>query len=177
MDDLGRRLRRVEDRLELRELVTRYAIAIDDRDWDALATLFAPEARVRTAHGGGQCRDEVVAYYRSRLTTYGVTFHYPHGQVVEFVDDDEATGQVQAHAEVDVGGTSFYNGLRYRDHYVRRDGRWCFLERINHTIYAAPHADFDHLLGASRRNRRPGTEPRVGDLPEGLPTWTPDAHA
>lgn len=157
--------------------MSRYAIAIDDRDWDALAALFAPDARVRTAHGGGQGRDEVVAYYGSRLTNYGVTFHYTHGQVIQFTDDDEAIGQVQAHAELDVDGTSFYNGLRYLDHYVRRDGRWCFLERVNQTIYAAPHADFDHLLGSSRRNRRPGIEPRAGDLPEGLASWTPDSHA
>ena len=42
-DDLARRLARLEDREEIRDVVIRYATALDSRDWTLLAEVFAPD--------------------------------------------------------------------------------------------------------------------------------------
>ncbi|MDQ3145604.1 MAG: nuclear transport factor 2 family protein, partial [Actinomycetota bacterium] len=34
------------DRLEIDDLLTRYAVAIDTKDWGLLATCFTPDARI-----------------------------------------------------------------------------------------------------------------------------------
>jgi SnoaL-like domain len=45
MSDLQRRIRRLEDRAELQDLVVRYFLAADD-DYDALAATFAADCYV-----------------------------------------------------------------------------------------------------------------------------------
>src|ERR1700677_3231679 len=70
-DDLSRRIRRLEDRAELRELVDRYCLLIDDSDWHALPALFAPDAEMAGQVGP---RD-VVGVLRSIRSGYGRTIH------------------------------------------------------------------------------------------------------
>ena len=37
---------RIADRLEIDDLLTRYTVAIDTKDWDLLATCFTPDAHI-----------------------------------------------------------------------------------------------------------------------------------
>ncbi|HTQ94449.1 MAG TPA: nuclear transport factor 2 family protein, partial [Streptosporangiaceae bacterium] len=99
-DDLAARIRRLEDRLELRELSVRYCRAIDDTDWTAVGALFADQAELGDVTG----RDQVVTALRSVRETYGRTVHMAHGLMADFADDGHATGMVPAHAELDIGG-------------------------------------------------------------------------
>jgi 3-phenylpropionate/cinnamic acid dioxygenase small subunit len=69
------RLRRLEDRSELRELVARYAIAIDDRDIDAIAELFTADGSFRSQDGvmnaTGRFADRLLSFlYYLPVTEY-----------------------------------------------------------------------------------------------------------
>jgi hypothetical protein len=139
--DLARTVRRLADRQELRDLTLRYCQAIDDSDWAALRELFTDGAQAAGASGG----DETVEVLRSIRSTYGRTIHTAHGQLVEFTDDDHATGMVPSHAELDIKGETVVCAMRYYDHYVREAGGWRFSRRDIAFVYALP---WPRLAGA-----------------------------
>ncbi len=165
------RIRRLEDRGELSDLVARYGRAVDDRDLAALRELYTRDATFDAVKGPIRGRDAVVDYYLERFATYGPSFHIPHSQTVEFVGDDEATGIVTAHAELAMDGGAFWVALRYHDRYVREDRAWRFRERRVEQLYAMPLRELLDDLGADDRLRWPGTQPSRAHLPDGLETW------
>jgi hypothetical protein len=152
--DLARAVRRLQDRQELRDLTVRYCRAMDDSDWATLRTLFADRPEVP----GGETGDATVARLRSVRSTYGRTIHTPHGQLVEFADDDHATGLVPAHAELAVQGETVHCAMRYYDDYVRQDGGWRFARRQIKFSYALPWARLPGALTDDLPVHRPGTE-------------------
>ena len=127
--DLAARITRLEAREELRDLAARYCHAIDDRRFDELVGLFTADGSFATpwdrAEGHGLLRE----WFTTRIAHYEFTFHYPHSQLVEFADDEHASGVVSMHAEHGIDGTCKPAGLRYDDTYVRQDGVWKFASR------------------------------------------------
>ncbi|MGH8881099.1 MAG: nuclear transport factor 2 family protein, partial [Stackebrandtia sp.] len=55
---------------EIRQLVSRYALALDSRDVATLVSLFVPD--VRTGDGGSG-RDALAAWFEPTLRPYGIT--------------------------------------------------------------------------------------------------------
>jgi len=163
--DLARGLRRLEDRQELRDLTLRYCHAIDDSDWTALRELFADEPGVPGAAGG----DEAVELLRSVRSTYGRTIHTAHGQLVEFTDDDHATGVVPSHAELDIKGETVVCAMRYYDDYVRQAGVWRFARRQIKFVYALPWPRMAGALTVPLPVHWPGTEAAPADQFPGVP--------
>ena len=170
-DDLRERMRRIEDRIEIGELAHRYAVAVDDRDMATLADCYTRDAVFDSVGGRTVGRDAIIEYFAGRFRLMGPTRHLPVSSVLEFHGDDEARGQVLAHAELGMDGRTIFSALRYDDHYRREDGRWRFQERRLQQLYAMPLAELATGLAESRRKRWPGTEPTVDDIPEDLPTW------
>lgn len=166
------RLQRLEDRAEIVELTHRYAIAVDDRDFEAMGQLYATDAAFDSPSGRTEGRDAVVDWYRSRLPDFGATIHTPHGHVITWSDDpDRAAGVVSSHAELAIDGRAFWTAFRYHDSYVREDGTWRFGERTVRSVYAMWLDDLPNGLGAEVRMRWPGREPASADLPETLQTY------
>ena len=157
--DLARTVRRLEDRQELRDLTLRYCRAIDDSDWAALRRLFADRTDVPGAPGG----DETVDQLRSVRSTYGRTIHTTHGQLVEFTDDDHATGMVPSHAELDIKGETVVCAMRYYDDYVRQAGQWRFARRQIKFVYALPWPRMDSALTQELPVHWPGTQAAAPD--------------
>lgn len=170
MSDVEERLRRLEDRAEIEELLARYANACDDRDMPALADCFSVDFEFDAVAGHVIGRDAAMDYYHERLGMYGLTFHVPHTLVLEELGDDSARGIVTSHAEMEMEHELFVTAFRYHDHYVREDGRWRFRVRGVRAFYAMPLHELDGPLD-SFRLRWPGTEPKAAALPEPLPTW------
>jgi hypothetical protein len=113
-EDIERRLRRLEDRVEITDLSTRYFLASDFDDYDTIASCYAKESTF-SASGfeGGRGPEGVAEMIRGARTNFGTTIHTPHYSLVEFQDDDHATGMVGAHVGIAVGGKSCFGAVRY----------------------------------------------------------------
>lgn len=170
---LTKRIRALEDRAELRELVARYGIAVDDRDIDALTALFTPDASFRSEDGvmSALGRDAVIEQFRGRFAALKATNHIAHDQILEpGPGPDAASGLVSSHAEVCRNGRVLIAALRYRDRYRRHEGRWRFAERALSFLYYLPVEEYAEGLAGRLRMRAYGDQ-RPADYPESLPTW------
>lgn len=174
LSTLTNRIRALEDRLEVRELVARYGLAVDDRDIDALAALFTPDAVFRSQDGvmNAQGRAAIIEQFHGRFAALKATNHVAHDQIIELDadDPDRAIGLVSSHAEVWRNGRALVAALRYRDRYERHQGRWCFAERTLSFLYYLPVGEYAEGLGSRLRMRAYGDQ-RPADYPEGLPSW------
>jgi hypothetical protein len=164
--DLDARIRRLEDRAELEDLVIRYFMAADDDDYDALGDTFAANGSF-SAGGfpGGTTREEVVDFIREDRKSMGVTVHTQNSTLLTFTGDDTASGVVAAHLELARGGTSLFGAVRYLDDYVREDGRWRILKREMLAIHVGPWTEMETSLTVENRVRWPGYDPMPADLP------------
>lgn len=115
----------------LYELVCRYAQAVDQRDWAALARLFSPDAVLK---GPGFSFDGVAAIVEGMhgLGRFSLTQHHVHNHLAE-VEEPEASAEtycVANHLYEAEGVTRKLDwGIRYRDRFACRDGIWCITSR------------------------------------------------
>jgi ketosteroid isomerase-like protein len=170
---LTARLRRLEDRAELGELIARYCIAVDDRDIEGLAALFTPEGCFRSVDGimDARGREAVTQQFRTRFAVLGPTNHFTHDRIFEFGQEtDAATGLVTSHAEVIRNGRALVAALRYADSYRRVEGRWRFADRLLSFLYYLPADEYARGFASRLRMRAYGDE-RPADYPEALPSW------
>jgi SnoaL-like domain len=160
-DDLPHRIRRLEDRAELRELADRYCLAIDDSDWDALLEMFAADARMAGQTGP----HSVVGVLRSTRSGYGRTIHTAIAQTLEFADDDHASGVVPSRGELSIAGQTVLCAMRYLDDYVRVGGQWRFASRVIQFSYALPWAAMAEAMTGDLPVAWPGADPLPSDMP------------
>jgi hypothetical protein len=164
--DLAARVRRLEDRAELQELVIRYFLAADDDDVSSLEATFVPEAEfVASGSLCGSDRDSIVRFIREDRLNMGVTVHTPNYLLLRFTDDDHASGTVGAHLELARGGTTLYGAVRYFDDYARTERGWCFTRRELATIHVGDWRDVATSLTTELRVRWPEQDPSPADLP------------
>ncbi|MGR7000024.1 nuclear transport factor 2 family protein [Yinghuangia aomiensis] len=76
---------------EIRQLAARYALAVDSRDLDTLVGLFVDDVRVTREESG---REALRASFEAQLVPLGVTILNIGTHVIDFADDDHATGHV-----------------------------------------------------------------------------------
>jgi ketosteroid isomerase-like protein len=174
--DLQRRIRRLEDRAEIGELIARYGLVMDERDMAGMPQLFTPDVVVRSVDGVMHASglDAVVEMFRGRFAVLGPSFHFSHDRILSFDDDDPdvAQGMVLSHAEMNRKGQPMLAAIRYADRYRRHDGRWRYAERVLSFFYYVPTAQYLDALGAGLAARmRAYDEARPADWPEGIGTW------
>lgn len=170
---LALRIRKLEDRCEIRELAGRYGFAIDDRNITELAQLFTPDAAFRSKDGVMQAlgRDAVIEQFRGRFSVLGPSNHFTHDHLITLSQNpDHATGIVSSHAEVWRNGQALLGALRYEDTYRRHEGRWCFADRLLSFLYYMPVTEYPQGLGSPLRQRAYGDQ-RPADYPEALESW------
>jgi len=166
MSDLEFRLRRLEDRAELQDLVLRYFVASDDDDYEALgSTLSADCVFIAGGFEGGTTRDEIVDFIRAARQNMGLTIHTPDFALLDFHDQDHASGLVGAHLEIAMAQRSLFGAVRYEDEYVRSEDCWRIHRRVMRTIHMGPWEDVATSLTTERPVRWPGADPQATDLP------------
>jgi ketosteroid isomerase-like protein len=155
--------------LEIRNLASRYAVAVDGRDLDALVALFVPDIRVgRDASGTmlvgrAALRDD----FDRSLRALGVTILNVGTHRIELVDADHAHGNVYCKAEIQDGDRWIHQAIRYDDTYERRDGEWLFVRRRHLLFYG--------LAVANPLQQEPADWPLHhdgrGSIPWSDPSW------
>ena len=135
-------LRRLADRFEIDDVLSRYATAVDTRDWDLLDQVFAPDAHLdyRSAGGVAGPYPEVRAWLAEVLPIFTWTQHLVVNRTVELgPDGDHARCRSIFHNpnELDVGGSPwrFTVGGRYHDRFVRTGPSWRIASRVEVTLW------------------------------------------
>jgi ketosteroid isomerase-like protein len=167
MSELEARLARLEATEEIRQLAARYALALDQRDVQALAALFVDDVRTGDGRVG---RDALADWFDPILRPYSTTFHLIGNHVIDLVDDDHATGVVYCRPEHEVGDLWVVMPMQYWDRYERRDGHWYFASRSPKVFYAADV--LEHPLRVPERFHFPGN-PMItrAELPGRWESW------
>src|SRR5581483_4943456 len=81
----------------IRQLAARYAVALDARDYDAVADLFVDDVRVGRSTRG---RAALAAFLADAMADLGVTILNVGTHVIDLADADHATGVVYCRAEL-----------------------------------------------------------------------------
>jgi len=121
---------------ELRALVQRYSRAADDRDIEALAALFHPDATIQASRGAHTI-DEWLDTMRS-ARSFPASMHLLADPLIE-LDGEQAL--VDTYAVVyqlgdrDTGQADLTLGIRYLDEAVRHDGEWVIRRRTARTLW------------------------------------------
>jgi ketosteroid isomerase-like protein len=123
----------LQDRQAIVDVCTRYALALDSRDWPMLAGCFTPDA-VANFEGQEPARgsDAIVATCRGVLTPLAASQHLLGNHLIS-VDGERASSvcyfQAQ-HVRPDLeGGSHLIVAGRYEDRFVRTPGGWRIAER------------------------------------------------
>jgi uncharacterized protein (TIGR02246 family) len=165
-DDFRDRLQRLESLEEIRQLVSKYALALDMRDMDAMANLFVPDVSVGQGRSGRQAlRDWLDDTMRRQ---FDGTSHHVGTTIIEFVDAENAVGVVYSKNEHETGAEWVIMQMMYYDTYARAAGRWCFRRRQPLYWYAT---DLNRPPVGSRKMRWPGREPYEGAFHALFPSW------
>lgn len=156
----GARLRALADREELRDLVARYAFAVDDHDLAALETMFHPGAVFDRDGVVARGWDAIAEMLGSSMRGFRRMLHTPHAAVVELTGPDSALGRSSGHAELVTRRGVVLAAYRYDDSFARGPGGWVFASRHVRFVYATDALEYAARLPQSERVAFPGEEPR-----------------
>ena len=113
------------DRLAIGDLLTRYATAVDRRDWDLYRTVFTSDAEIDYTSAGGIAGtvDEVVEFLDSALSGFEMTQHLV-SNVDTSVEGDTArvTAMFNNPMRLSDGDTWFTGGWYHHDLVRTADG-------------------------------------------------------
>ncbi|WP_408897179.1 nuclear transport factor 2 family protein [Nocardioides sp. R1-1] len=130
-----------DDRIALDDLVHRYALLVDGRDFAAVGALFTADALLHLPDPPAALDPSVEVRGRAaivealgRLTGFAATFHAVVGRIADPLGPDRASGRVACEAHhVSVGDDGATRDLtwylHYADEYARADGRWLIARR------------------------------------------------
>ena len=124
-----------DDRVEIRDLISRYNKAIDTGDADGYANTFTPDGQFIGIVGTFNGRDELRAFAEAYSTEeqYAEFYSAQHWvtNVVADGDADQATvfSHIQMVKPLHEGGTILLVG-HYDDIVRKVDGQWLFAQRI-----------------------------------------------
>ena len=121
-------LRALRDRLEIAEILARYASAIDERDWDRLATCFTADAV--GDYAGAPPREgyaAIEALCRRTLAPLDASQHLVGSIEIE-LQGDQARSRCAVQAQHTrrglAEGENYLVGGTYQDAWVRTDEGW-----------------------------------------------------
>jgi 3-phenylpropionate/cinnamic acid dioxygenase small subunit len=134
-------LREISDRIQIQDLLVRYTVAIDTKDWSLLDRCFTPDAHVDyTATGGTKgAYPEVRKWLEKALAPFPMTVHYISNSTVE-LKGDEASSRTyvinpMGFPKEDGSLHIFTVGGYYVDKLVRTDEGWRIAERVEESAF------------------------------------------
>lgn len=126
-------LEEMSDRLEIQDLITRYAYAIDEQDWDGLDRVFTADAVIDYTELGGAkgSLSETKAYLAQAMPTFPAFQHLSTTTRIDIDGDSARTKTILFNPMVmnhEGEERVFFIGLWYNDELVRTADGW----RIKH---------------------------------------------
>jgi 3-phenylpropionate/cinnamic acid dioxygenase small subunit len=135
-------LQEISDRLEIQDLFARYTFAIDDRDYDALDSVFTPDATIDYTETGGAKGTvaEIKAWLPVAMERFPMFQHMVATTQLK-LDGDRATSRTilfnpMTYRKPDGEDHVFFIGLWYRDELVRTEQGWRISSRYEEMGYA-----------------------------------------
>jgi hypothetical protein len=150
----------VADRIEIDDLLTRYAIAVDAKDWALYESCFTPDAYIDyTASGGIKgTLTEVRQWLSEVMPVFAMTQHLVTNRRVT-LDGDTATSRSYFFNPLGLPDTKrgmilYFDGGYYNDRLVRTEDGWRISQRIEEAAYSTR---LNRLVvdGAWRRQKPP----------------------
>jgi hypothetical protein len=145
-NDLESRIRRLEDRTQIIERVTQYAIAVDRRDWEMFAGCFTDPVHVDFSELGSSAgefaRADFVNTVRIPLSGFTATQHISPNHVVEFDEDDPDRAichsymYAQHYLEGSTDGDFYLLRGSYTNHMLRTPDGWRTESLIQHVSWS-----------------------------------------
>ncbi|BDT67236.1 hypothetical protein os1_14110 [Comamonadaceae bacterium OS-1] len=135
---LEQRIQRLEDQAAIKHLVDTFSNLADDKDVARQMPLFTEDATVNTYFGDTlfasmRGREEIGQVFSSFIANFEALYHI-NGQMTLDIDGDRArsTHYCLVVLVSDTQGKKFknFNGVIYKDAYVRRNGQWLIAERV-----------------------------------------------
>ena len=134
-------LQELSDRLEIQDLLTRYTVAIDQKDWKLLDTCFTPDAKLDYTQTGGIAGDypTVRAWLEKALAAFPMTVHYISNSTVK-LDGDRAAARTyvinpMGFPKPDGSLHIFTVGGYYVDDLVRTPEGWRIARRMEESAF------------------------------------------
>lgn len=127
-------IQEISDRLELQDLVTRYAEIIDRKAFLELSMIFTDDAVIDyEATGAPKCSvNEMITFLTETMSLFPNHQHLVSNTQFK-IDGDTATGRVMCfnpmEMAVEDGTQTFILGIWYVDEFVRVDDCWLFASR------------------------------------------------
>lgn len=127
-------LQEISDRLEIQDLIARYAHAIDDQDWDALDRVFTPDAVIDYTDLGGAkgSRAETKAYLAQAMPAFSAFQHLSTTTKLDITGDTAKARTILFNPMVmqhEGEERVFFIGLWYCDDLVRTADGWRIAHR------------------------------------------------
>lgn len=133
-------IQEISDRLQIRELVDRYAIESNKDNRDYYRNIFAKNIQLRFYTDGkidakyNNVEDMITSYKESRKTK--MTFHQIGQQVVDFIDKTHAKGTVYLTTLLVYDKNEIVElFIRCEEKYEKIDGRWWITHRDQHLLF------------------------------------------
>lgn len=134
-------IREISDRIAINDLLVRYTVAIDTKDWNLLDTCFLPAAHVDYTQSGGTKGPypEVRRWLEKALSVFPMTQHFISNSAVT-IDGDEARARTyvinpMGFPKEDGSLHIFTVGAYYHDKLVYTDEGWRIVERTEEQAY------------------------------------------
>lgn len=118
--------RTLADRIEITDLLTRYATAVDDKDWPLYRSVFTTDAQIDYSTAGGPTGDvdTVVAALTEQLQLFTRTQHFISNIAVELDGDTAKVRAMFFNPMIVSPGKQFTCGGWYNHDLVRTPAGW-----------------------------------------------------
>jgi len=135
-------LQQIADRIEIDDLLTRYATALDAKDWELFSSCFTADAQIDYSAAGGikGSLPEVRQWLSEVMAGFAMTQHLVANKVVQ-IDGDTATCRSclfnpMGLRDGEDGLAVFFEGGYYRDKLVRTAAGWRIAARVEEPTYS-----------------------------------------
>lgn len=119
-------LQTLADRISITDLLTRYAHAVDTKDWELYRTVFTPTAHIDYTSAGGPSGDldTVVQQLAPALELFERMQHFITNVAVDLEDDRAKVRAMFFNPMIVAPGKRFYCGGWYHHELVRTGDGW-----------------------------------------------------